>query len=73
MSFYGKYQCCHKTEISQMSFHCGHVISEYNGGDIKVDNLRPICGLCNSSMGTMNMDDFIATHGLKKKQNKKLI
>ena len=56
--------CCKKTEITQMFFHCGHIISEQNGGDIKVDNLKPICGLCNSSMVTKNMNDFIQDHGL---------
>ena len=47
-----------------MSFHCGHIISEANGGEIKLDNLRPICHSCNSSMGTVNMDEFIIKYGL---------
>lgn len=51
--------CCKTTDITQLSFHCGHVIAEANGGRIQVDNLRPICQNCNSSMGTMNMKDFI--------------
>jgi len=51
--------CCNETEICQMNFHCGHNISEANGGDIKVENMRPICSGCNSSMGSMNMNDFI--------------
>ena len=56
--------CCKLTDISQMSFACGHIISEYNGGEIKLDNLKPICMSCNSSMGTQNMDDFIEEYGL---------
>ena len=56
--------CCRLTDITQMSFHCGHIISEANGGEIKLDNLRPICHSCNSSMGTVNMDEFIIKYGL---------
>lgn len=47
-----------------MSFHCGHVISEKNNGEITVDNLRPICQNCNSSMGTTDMDEFISKYKL---------
>lgn len=54
--------CCKTTEITQLSFHCGHVIPEAHGGSIHIDNLRPICQNCNSSMGTTNMNDFIATY-----------
>jgi len=60
----GLCQCCNKTEIKQMDFHCGHVISEKNGGEIVVKNLKPICSLCNSSMGSKNMDEFMKEFGL---------
>ena len=60
----GLCQCCQKTEITQMSFQCGHIISENNGGKIDITNLAPICSLCNLSMGTRNMDEFIKTHNL---------
>ncbi len=53
--------CCNTSEISQQNFHCGHIVSRHNGGEDVVDNLVPICGSCNSSMGTNNMDDFIKT------------
>ena len=56
--------CCKLTEISQLNFSCGHIISEFNGGKIKLDNLKPICGSCNSSIGTRNMNDFIEEYGL---------
>lgn len=52
--------CCKTTRIQQLSFHCGHVISEKNGGDMNLRNMRPICQNCNSSMGTKNMNDFMA-------------
>lgn len=50
--------CCKKREISQAQFHCGHVIAVAKGGSTCIDNLRPVCELCNKSMGTENMDDF---------------
>jgi len=56
--------CCKLTEISQLNFSCGHIISEFNGGKIKLDNLKPICCSCNSSIGTKNMNDFIEEYGL---------
>ena len=33
-------------------FHCGHIISEFNGGETILENLKPICSKCNSKMGT---------------------
>ena len=53
--------CCKSTDITQLSFNCGHIIAEANGGDTIVSNLKPICQNCNSSMGTKNMDDFMET------------
>jgi hypothetical protein len=50
--------CCETTQIAQMDFHCGHVISEAHGGTITVKNLRPICASCNASMGTTDYDTF---------------
>jgi len=56
--------CCRTTTISQVSFHCGHVVAEKNGGKLELPNLRPICQNCNSSMGTKNMDEFIDLYKL---------
>ena len=50
--------CCNHVYIRQIEFHCGHIIPEANGGEINVDNLRPICAQCNLSMGTTNMNEF---------------
>jgi hypothetical protein len=55
--------CCKLTDITQLSFSCGHIISEFNGGELKLDNLQPICVSCNSSMGINNMDEFIKNYG----------
>jgi hypothetical protein len=56
--------CCKLTEITQLNFSCGHVVAEANGGTLTIENLRPICTSCNSSMGTQNFNDFINTYGL---------
>jgi hypothetical protein len=53
--------CCKSTDITQLSFNCGHIIAEANGGETIVSNLKPICQNCNSSMGTKNMNDFMET------------
>ena len=55
-----KCTCCGLTDITQMSFHCGHVIADTQGGKVEIDNLRPICQNCNSSMRAINMDTFKA-------------
>jgi len=55
--------CCGVNEIKMSSFHCGHVVAEANGGTTTVDNLRPICAACNTSMGTENLNEFKAKCG----------
>lgn len=50
--------CCELTDITQSKFHCGHILSEVNGGELHIDNLKPICESCNKSMGVTNMVDF---------------
>ena len=59
-----KCYCCKKNDISMDNFDCGHVKSRKNGGDISLENLRPICGQCNNSMGSVNMMTFIETYKL---------
>lgn len=49
---------CHG-EITVWNFEAGHIIPKSKGGSNHIDNLRPICGPCNKSMGTRNMDDYI--------------
>ena len=55
--------CCKKTLIKITDFDTGHVISEADGGSLEISNLRPICSVCNHSMGTMNMIDFVKKYG----------
>lgn len=61
----GKCTCCNVEPISRANFDTGHIISEKNGGEVKIDNLKPICRLCNSSMGAMNMEEFQKKYGIK--------
>ena len=56
--------CCKLTEITQLTFVCGHIISEFTGGDISIDNLLPICYSCNASMGTQNLNEYMIDHSL---------
>ena len=51
--------CCQHSPISAKNKHFGHIIAESNGGEVTIDNLRPICQNCNLRMGTMNMYDFM--------------
>ena len=68
------YKC--KTTINNgpFGFECGHIISDYNGGDNDASNLRPICRLCNGQMSRTNWDDYEKQikkeNRLKKKQSK---
>jgi len=47
--------CCGIRDIKSRDFHCGHIIPEADGGSIEVENLRPICAICNLGMGSKNM------------------
>ena len=57
--------CCGMRQIKMNSFHCGHVVAEARGGATHLDNLRPVCALCNLSMGTRDMDAFRAECGFR--------
>lgn len=54
--------CCKSAEISVFTFHCAHVIAECKGGQLTLDNLRPVCPSCNLSMGNQNLIDYSNTH-----------
>jgi len=51
--------CCRNNKIKNTSYHCGHVLSEADGGELELENLRPICGECNAKMSTTNMREYI--------------
>ena len=69
----GKCKCCQTETITRNNFDCGHIISEKNGGYIKLENLKPICRACNSSMGVMNMNEYMKKYGFDKIANKKMV
>jgi HNH endonuclease len=56
--------CCQREPITINNFHAGHIKSEREGGSTTLDNLACICPLCNLSMSTMNMMDFITKYNL---------
>ena len=47
-----------KKEVDSKHFELGHIQAKAKGGTDEVDNLRPVCSLCNKSIGTKNMDEF---------------
>ena len=50
-----------ETALTPFSFEVGHNLPESRGGTLDIDNLRPICALCNRSMGsTYTIDQFSA-------------
>ena len=55
--------CCKLHDISQLNFNCGHIVAESKGGELKTENLKPICQSCNNSMGTQNMNEFMLEYG----------
>ena len=55
--------CCKLETITNANWHCGHIVSEKNGGKVHIDNLRPICAGCNCSMGKTNMFEFMEKYG----------
>ena len=61
---------CNINEIYMDDFEAGHVVAESKGGSTTIDNLRPICGSCNRSIGNKYMDptNFKYTIALSKGQ-----
>jgi len=64
----GQCYCCGVERISKANFAMGHVESEANGGTLHISNLRPVCTLCNSSMGKTNLYVFKEKYGLEPAQ-----
>lgn len=55
---HGQINCpyCQINPITQLLFEIGHVIAHSKGGQLSPDNVRPLCGLCNKSMGSNTLD-----------------
>jgi len=54
----GECLCCCSEPITIKNFDIGHIEALNTGGSNDYDNLRPVCGHCNNSMGTTNMVVF---------------
>jgi hypothetical protein len=54
--------CCRHANITPFEYVCGHIKPKSHGGEYAVNNLRPICSLCNGSMGVQNMFHFMKTY-----------
>jgi hypothetical protein len=61
--------CCNEEPITKSNFECGHIQAFSDDGDDTVNNLRPICGSCNKSIGTENMETFMYNHGFEFHEN----
>ena len=51
--------CCGIHKIDKAAFEAGHVVPECLGGPSTIENLRPICGECNRSMGSTDMREYV--------------
>ena len=60
----GVCQCCKRETITWGNFHAGHIVAEAHQGKTALDNLIPLCALCNTSMGTTNVFDFVSKYNL---------
>ena len=53
--FSAKCLSCGTTPIDPFTFESGHIVAHSKGGDDTINNLVPICSLCNRDMGAMDM------------------
>lgn len=58
LSSEGKCVVC-RSYIHILYFECAHIVSVADGGKTTVDNLLPCCGMCNRSMGKMNLFEYM--------------
>lgn len=64
----GQCFCC-ESNIDVFNWHAGHIIAHVNGGQVTIENIRPICSGCNLSMSSMSMRDFVIKYDLPGKKN----
>lgn len=56
--------CCNEA-LRLEDFEAGHVIAKRNSQNNEIANLRPICHLCNRSMGSTHMKEFAIKEGME--------
>uniref|UniRef100_A0A6C0BQ80 HNH domain-containing protein n=1 Tax=viral metagenome TaxID=1070528 RepID=A0A6C0BQ80_9ZZZZ len=62
-NFEGPCYACNRKIIDVFDCHYGHVIAEHKGGALNVQNLRPICALCNQASSVRHMREFAMSNG----------
>jgi 5-methylcytosine-specific restriction endonuclease McrA len=67
----GKCYCCGWRTITFREFEVGHNKAVAKGGKDNISNLRPICRKCNSSTGTMSIEQYKKKYFTKPKTSKK--
>ena len=58
----GRCYCCKLEPITFFNFEVGHNKARIKGGSDDIENLRPICKTCNTSMATQSIENFRAKH-----------
>jgi 5-methylcytosine-specific restriction endonuclease McrA len=53
----GECFCCSR-ELKFQDFECGHITPVSQGGSNDIDNLEPVCRMCNLDMGVMNLHSY---------------
>lgn len=59
----GTFTCVCGTDITPFTFEVAHVVPRIKKGSDTIENLRPLCGVCNKSCGITNLDDFFRMMG----------
>lgn len=60
-SLLGKCFVC-RCQIDYDTFESGHIVSHFWGGSTSIDNLEPICSVCNKDMGVENLLKYKHEH-----------
>ena len=50
------YVCENKLDFEE--FECGHIVSVFYGGTTNIDNLQPVCKICNQDMGIEHLEEY---------------
>tara|TARA_A100001015_G_C14615702_1_gene565937 strand:- start:69 stop:389 length:321 start_codon:yes stop_codon:yes gene_type:complete len=62
--------CSNKIDV--FNYHVGHNIPESKGGQLFLDNLKPICSRCNYSMGNQyTITEWIKLGNVKLRRSKR--